>query len=159
MVAMKPLSFCAMKRQLVIATMVWICVLGLVAPVHGKTDDINKLIHQLTNNKEAVRQKAADALVRVGPPAIEALIAALGTPYTNRGPGGVLTNGQGQAYAIFPGDSTPDVREEAAAVLVRIGTPAVEPLIAALNSNNWYVRQYAADALGDIKDPRAFEPC
>ena len=41
--------------------------------------------------------------------------------------------------------------------LVKIGEPAVEPLINALGEKNEYVRQYAASALGEIKDPRAIK--
>jgi|ERR1700722_397187 HEAT repeat protein len=42
--------------------------------------------------------------------------------------------------------------------LVKIGTPAVEPLIAALKDPRWYVRESAVDALGEINDPRVIEP-
>jgi HEAT repeat protein len=40
----------------------------------------------------------------------------------------------------------------------KIGTSAVEPLIAALKDPDSSVRQGAAGALGEIKDPRAIEP-
>lgn len=43
-------------------------------------------------------------------------------------------------------------------VLISIGKPAVEPLIAALRDNHPLVRRHAAEALGEIKDPRAVEP-
>ncbi|MFQ6078745.1 MAG: HEAT repeat domain-containing protein [Thermodesulfobacteriota bacterium] len=66
------------------------------------------------------------------------------------------------------GDSTQLVAEpegvatspgaEAARALVRIGKPAVEPLIAALKDEDSYIRGYAAEALGEIGDPRAVEP-
>jgi HEAT repeat protein len=42
--------------------------------------------------------------------------------------------------------------------LVKIGEPAVEPLIAALNSKNENVRLFAVWALEGIGDPRAVEP-
>ncbi|MBE9542384.1 MAG: HEAT repeat domain-containing protein [Proteobacteria bacterium] len=42
--------------------------------------------------------------------------------------------------------------------LVRIGKPAVEPLIHALNDENWRIRSRVAEALGGIKDPRALVP-
>jgi HEAT repeat protein len=53
------------------------------------------------------------------------------------------------------------VRYAAAEALVKIGAPAMEPLIAALkdkDSKDSDVRQAAAEALGEIKDPRAVEP-
>ena len=42
--------------------------------------------------------------------------------------------------------------------LVDIGTPAVEPLVEALSDEDGYVRAGAAEALGRIRDQRAFEP-
>ena len=42
--------------------------------------------------------------------------------------------------------------------LVKIGEPAIDPLILALNDSNSSVRCYAADALGEIGDPRAVDP-
>jgi hypothetical protein len=41
---------------------------------------------------------------------------------------------------------------------VALGSFAVEPLSAALKDEEWDVRQAAAEALGEIKDPRAVEP-
>jgi HEAT repeat protein len=43
-------------------------------------------------------------------------------------------------------------------VLTDIGKPAVNPLVAALKDNHPLVRRHAAEALGEIKDPRAVEP-
>jgi HEAT repeat protein len=48
--------------------------------------------------------------------------------------------------------------EEAVARLAKIGTPAVEPLIAALSDNRVNVRVNAATALGRISDLRTIEP-
>ena len=48
--------------------------------------------------------------------------------------------------------------EEAAKALVKIGEPAVEPLISSLKGTNWRIRVRAALALGEIKDSRAAEP-
>jgi HEAT repeat protein len=42
--------------------------------------------------------------------------------------------------------------------LVALGAPAVEPLVVALKAPDSIVRENAADALGEIKDPRAVEP-
>jgi hypothetical protein len=43
-------------------------------------------------------------------------------------------------------------------VLISIGKPAVKPLIGALKDDLPLVRRHAAEALGEIKDPRAVEP-
>lgn len=42
--------------------------------------------------------------------------------------------------------------------IVRLGKPAVEPLIQVLKDEHWEVRLKAAEALGKIKDPKAVEP-
>lgn len=49
-------------------------------------------------------------------------------------------------------------RRKTATVLVRIGAPAVEPLIAVLRTESWQVRRHAARALGQIGDTRAVKP-
>lgn len=51
-----------------------------------------------------------------------------------------------------------DERRKAAEDLVRIGGPAVTPLIHALDDRISYVRALAARVLGDIEDPRALAP-
>jgi len=47
---------------------------------------------------------------------------------------------------------------EAKLALVKIGKPAVDPLIGVLRHEDSSVRSYAAYALGKIKDPRAVDP-
>jgi len=49
-------------------------------------------------------------------------------------------------------------RREAAGALIRIGAPAVEPLIQALKDKDPVIRFGAADALGEIGDRRAVGP-
>ena len=81
-----------------------------------------------------VRPAAAKALVSIGVPAVQPLIAALG-------------------------DGDEDVRRAAAGALGQIGDPrAVEPLIAALRDKNSDVRRRAAEALGKLRDARAVDP-
>ncbi|MBU0701595.1 HEAT repeat domain-containing protein [bacterium] len=51
-----------------------------------------------------------------------------------------------------------NVRSNAAEALVKIGTSAVEPLLAALKDEKSDARWYAVEALGKIKDARAVKP-
>ena len=97
--------------------------------------DVNGLIKALRYRKDkGVRASAAEALVKIGAPAVEPLIAALK-------------------------DKDSDVRYAAAKALGEIKDPrAVEPLIAALGDESSGVRLAAAKSLGEIKDPRAVEP-
>ena len=56
------------------------------------------------------------------------------------------------------GDKSRRIRRWAERELVEIGEPAVEPLINALEDENWRARWRAADALGKIGEARAIEP-
>jgi len=56
------------------------------------------------------------------------------------------------------GDKSKRIREKAERELVKIGEPAVESLIHALENDSFAVRCRAASALGKIKDTRAIEP-
>lgn len=78
----------------------------------------------------AMRNEIGDALKSYGAPAIMALISSL----------------QGTA-PHWAGD-----------ILTRFGEPAVPSLVDALRSRNPQIRQWAADVLGRIEDPRAVQP-
>ncbi len=60
--------------------------------------------------------------------------------------------------ALFTADGFTAVRWKVAEALARIGTPSVDPLVAALSHPDDDVRWKAAIALGEIKDSRAIEP-
>ena len=84
--------------------------------------------------KEVLRNEAIEALVKIGPPAVEPLISLLG-------------------------DEREDVRIHAVKALGWIkDSRAVDPLIQALNDDNYYLRREAAHSLGEIGDERAVEP-
>src|SRR5215467_11160530 len=94
--------------------------------------DVQSLIKALGYQKrDNVRQAAAEALGKVGAPAVEPLIAALKEGY---------------------------MHAAATEALSKIGAPAVEPLIAALKDQEINVRKAAAEVLGKIGDARAVEP-
>jgi len=99
-------------------------------------DSMNSLLQQLTDGNPHTRMQAADALGQIKDVrAVKLLVAVLEDE-----------NSSGRTQAL------------AAGALVSIGTPAVEPLIAALKDQDPLVRIQAADALGQIKDVRAVEP-
>lgn len=76
--------------------------------------------------------------------------------------GGPEERGGGERLRYFIrmlGEEDPARRWKAAEVLARIRDPdGVEPLIGALQDQDWRVRQKAAWALGMIGDPRALVP-
>jgi len=55
-------------------------------------------------------------------------------------------------------DESRDVRNNAESSLVKIGEPAVETLVSALNNDNWRVRWHSAEILGEIGDKRGVKP-
>lgn len=92
---------------------------------------IGWLISRLGKRKS---YRAEDALVKIGPPAVELLIIALRSPKE-------------------------EVAKAAAETLGRIkDARAVEPLIAALHDPRRLVRILAIEALGEIGDARAVDP-
>ncbi len=125
-------------------------------------DDVDRLIDQL---RDPLRPglEAAWALEKIGKPAVEPLIKALGDRDWNVRYYAAMTLGDiGDKRAVEPlikalGDKDSWVREYAAEALGKIGKPAVEPLIKTLGDGEKYVRENAAEALGKIGKP-AVEP-
>jgi HEAT repeat protein len=124
---------------------------------------IKKYIIDLGDNEYV--QKAAEALVGIGKPAVEPLIKALGdSDWKVREASAEALGRIGDKRAVEPlikalGDSLGSVREAAAEALGRIGDKrAVEPLIKALGDSLGFVREASAEALGRIGDKRAVEP-
>ena len=135
---MRPLRvprFWQAKRRITVGTLACLCVLGLTPDAYGQGDSVGQMIANLSNPDASIRKTAADKLGRIKDPrAVEPLIVAL------------------------KDDRDPTVRTSAAEALGTIGTPAVEPLIAALKNKDAEVRWRVVESLGKIKDPNAVEP-
>ncbi len=129
----------------------------------SKADEVSTLIQKLKGKDPFARRDAAEALVKIGTPAVEPLIAALKDKDPRIRVGAAVALGKiGDARAVEPliaalKDEYRYVQEEATEALGEIGAPAVELLIVALKDGNSGVREGAAKALGKIKDPRAVE--
>jgi HEAT repeat protein len=112
-----------------------------------------------------VPKASAEALVKIGKPAVETLIAEL-QDNNRHVPEQVIEvlSKIGDTRAVEPlvaalKDQDNDVRKAAAGALGMIGDPrAVEPLVAALKDHDANVRKAAARALGLIGDTRAIGP-
>lgn len=111
-----------------------------------------------------VRWKVAEALAKIGKPAVDTLIAALAHPDDDVRWKAAIALGEIQdPRAIDPllgllTDPDRFVKSRAAIALGMIGDPAVEPLIRALREGDGNLRWGAAVALGRIRDIRATEP-
>ncbi|MDP3564823.1 MAG: HEAT repeat domain-containing protein, partial [Methanoregula sp.] len=111
-----------------------------------------------------VRWKAAEALSKIGNPAVGPLIRALQYPDDDvRWKAAIALGEIGNPEAVEPliqllSDEDRFVRSRAAHALSMIGEPAVPSLVQALKKGDYGVRWGAALALGKIKNPLAIEP-
>ncbi|MGB2842281.1 MAG: HEAT repeat domain-containing protein [Halobacteriota archaeon] len=120
---------------------------------------VETLVHALEDEDSDVRKRAAAALGNIGEPAVEPLIHALKDEDSDvRKRVTVALDKIGWT----PGDDTERshylIAKKEWAELTRLGEPAVEPLIQALEDESWEVRKRAAEVLGKIGDARAVEP-
>ena len=114
------------------AISVYLGLLGFVASGCGQTHRVNQLIGELKDRdaNRKVRDDAAEALVRIGPPAVKPLIA-------------VLKDQRGDVRS-----TASQARSKAAQALGEINDRrAVEPLTAALNDPDLDVQRNVAAAL------------
>lgn len=163
---MLPLSYrCWQARsQLAMSILLCFCVLGLVPDMYGQTDNVGQLIGRLNDKKTDVRDRATDALIKIGTPAVDPLIAALKNPHA--GVRGSVAHALGEIKepravdTLIAALKDPDlsVRGEAADALAKIGAPAVDPLIVVRKDPDAFVRRFATKALSQINDPRTVEP-
>jgi HEAT repeat protein len=131
----------------------------------GDEKAIGPLITALKRDEfSGVRWKAAEALSKIGNPAVESLIATLQYPDDDvRWKAAIALGEIGNPDAIEPlililSDEDRFVRSRAAHALSMIGEPSIPPLIHALKKGDPGVRWGAVLALGKIKNPLAVEP-
>ena len=132
----------------------------------GDKSAVAPLIEALADGDSEVRKSAAEALSRITGEDFDTVyersllwrcsqVEEKGTPYPIH-----IHEAQKENRVSFLMKQlgNPEVRSSAYRELIKIGEPAVEPLIRALGDRKWVVRAYAAEALGKIGDERAVEP-
>lgn len=148
---------------------------------------VGPLIAALGDRDSSKRHGAAEALADIGAPALGPLVAALQDENAHVRLGASKVLEQLDWHAVEPGEKEvywvarkrwdecvkigapavapliavlrdAAVREEATAALVQIGAPAVAPLITALKDMDLDKRKRAAAILGEIGDTRAVGP-
>ena len=131
----------------------------------GDERAVEPLLAALKNDETGgVRWKAAEALSKLGTPAVSGLISALQHDDDDvRWKAAIALGEIGDPKAILPlinllCDDDRYVRSRAAYALSMIGEPAVDPLIQALREGDGNLRWGAAIALGKIQNLRAIEP-
>jgi len=126
---------------------------------------VEPLATALKNDEfSGVRWKAAEALSKIGAPAVAALIGSLRHDDDDvRWKAAIALGEIGDPRAIEPliillCDEDRFVKSHAALALGAMGEPAVNPLLRVLREGDGNLRWGAAIALGKIRDPRAIEP-
>jgi HEAT repeat protein len=130
----------------------------------GDARAVVPLITALKNDElSGVRWKAAEALSKIGAPAVDGLIEALQHHDDDvRWKAAIALGEIGDPRGVEPliallCDKDRFVKSRAAYALGLIGEMAVDPLIHALREGDGNLRWGAAIALGKIRDPRAVE--
>lgn len=129
--------------------------------------DIERLTKVLKGNDHIAYWDAEDELVAAGEPAVPALLGVLpelspwAQSFALRALGRI---GDVQALPTLlqtlahdSGDSDTCIEWFAAEALARIGTPALDPLLALVGGDNAHLRRWSAVALGEMREPRAVE--
>ncbi len=127
-------------------------ILGLEKPDIKKMErnkDIKGLMKALTfENDESIRRDAAFALGKISDSSTDVISGS----DTSAGESTIK-----QLITSLNNESI-DVRKNATGALIKIGEPAVEMIIDALEDENWRVRWHSAEILGELKDDRAVKP-
>jgi HEAT repeat protein len=122
--------------------------------------DVDLLVKELKSADPVLRAKAACQLGRLGrgaTKAIPALLELLGDD-SPVDPKKLETWGYRMRWSSNKGPQPTSPGFEAANALGNMGKAAVAPLTEKLKDSSWFVRMNAADALGDIEDPAAYNP-
>lgn len=102
---------------------------------------IEPLINSLFDENNDVQISARGALIEIGEPAVSPLLEAAGDDYFANQPIFYLLADIGSEQAVYYfisalGDKTSRIRNVAGDALIKIGSPAVEPLISVLEDDN-----------------------
>jgi len=130
----------------------------------GNPEAIAPLIQLLDDDDRYVRSRAGHALGMIGEPALGPLTSLLCDGDAKRRWGAAIALGRtGSVEAIEPligalGDTSDEVRIEAATALTAIGRPAVDPLIRFLKYTRGETRIEVVRALGDLHADDAIQP-
>jgi hypothetical protein len=145
--------------------LLYINIQGPLRTGYSQEKPITKLMETLKDENRAVRAEAVNALLQLGPSAIDPLIGALQSQNVNVRREAAVALGQAKDLrALDPliaalKDEDPIVGFRAVVALTSLRDPrAVEPLVETLKIRDSVVSYGALNALGEFKDPRAVNP-
>ena len=125
---------------------------------------IDSLLWSLKNQSRDDHEEIIDAMVKIGCPAVDALIGFLREKDDQLKQLAISALGKiGEKKAVKPlisclRDNNLQIRVSAAGSLCNMGEEVVEPLLDALSESRPEVREASAGALGQMGDKRAVEP-
>jgi len=138
------------------------CMFSPGCGTSDRTDKGNANTAWLKHSEGYIREAAAAALGNAGAArAVEPLIAALDdTTWAVRKKAAESLGKLGDARAVGPlvrgmKEGNAELRATALEALIKLGKPSVEPLIGCLKYDDPFVRERAAQALGNLRDVRA----
>lgn len=129
----------------------------------GDEQAIKPLVEALWDRSWEIREQVADALVHFGERVVEPVVWALESQREEVRWAAIKVLGQiRDPRAVKPlikmlKDRRSIINARAIWALAQIGKPAVDPLVTALEDEDWLVRQSAAKALRRIGDERALK--
>lgn len=140
----------------------------MAADILGRIRDpraVKPLSKTLASEQEIwqLRKTAAEELGKFGPEAVPILIEALESRNEKVQEAAVKVLGElGDERALKPflrymGNPKSDVRWAVAKALPKLGPVTLSPLLSSLTDQDWAVRQTAAAALGNLKNPAAVD--
>jgi HEAT repeat protein len=127
----------------------------------GDARAVAPLVELLDDAWSNVWRAAESALAKIGAPAVEPLIRAVERSGVREHAArvlGLIGDARAVGVLVTALDSDIYALEASTQALVRLGSPAVEPLIRALRHPASRVRWAATQALGKLGDRRAVEP-
>ncbi len=109
---------------------------------------VDELVRSMVNDPEPACIDAAYELGRLGPDALPAPMTALQADH-----GEVPSTADTPYGKLAEASRSEEIRRNISYALVAVGAPAVPELIAATEHEDWWVRDTAVEALGDIGLP------
>lgn len=124
----------------------------------GNPDSVEILVDALGDDNSDVRKSAAQALNRIGKPAIALLIRALGNISKDVRASAVWSLSKMGSMVVEPliealASEVKDVRASAVWALSKVGTPSIAPLVQLISNDEKNVRESAIWGLAKIGTP------
>jgi len=130
----------------------------------GAVEALPPLVDLLKDADPFARRSALEAIEAIGCPDHQIAVGALKDPFPGVRQAALrILAASGEDWSLEHllnalADPDQTVRKTALQQLAALGDPVIDPLIAALEDERWIMRQFAALALAEMRNPRAVDP-